>query len=65
MLIFAIIASIILIITGLIVPFVSNISTPKNLYKWYFGKQSLALWIAIGMGVALIWIIYIIMVFIN
>lgn len=59
MLIFAIIFSIILVIIGLIVPILSNITTPKNLYRWYFNKQALTLWGMILVSLIIVWVTYI------
>lgn len=39
----SIIATVVLLIIGIIVPFFSNLKTPKNLHDWYFGNQALAL----------------------
>lgn len=56
-----IVATVILLIIGIVVPFLSNIKTPKNLHDWYFGNQALTLWIVIGVGIIAIWMVYIFM----
>ena len=65
MLTVSIIATAILIVVAIIVPFFSNLKTPKNLHDWYFGNQALALWISVGIGIILIWVIYIIKLFVH
>lgn len=61
----SIIATAVLIVVAIIVPFFSNLKTPKNLHDWYFGNQALALWIVVGIGIIAVWSTYLILLFIH
>ena len=58
MLTVAIAASVAILALAIVVPIVSNIGTPRNLYDWYFGKQSIAIWAGAGIALLIVWGIY-------
>ena len=58
MLTVAIAASVAIVALAIVVPIVSNISTPSNLHDWYFGKQSIAIWAGAGIALLIVWGIY-------
>ena len=58
MLAVAIAASAAILVLAIVVPIVSNISTPRNLHDWYFGKQSIALWSGTAIALLIVWGIY-------
>ena len=58
MLAVAIAASVAILALAIVVPIVSNISTPSNLHGWYFGKQSVAIWAGAGIALLIVWGVY-------